>query len=65
MKILYAYLRNYRGLLGHYHVQSEKQDPGPAFQWDKVTNGARKLMGKPPLPNGDFINEPKTQMAQR
>ena len=35
---------NYHGLLGHYHVQENKQDPGPAFQWDKVTNGARALM---------------------
>ena len=37
-------LANYQGLLGHYHVQLDKQDPGPAFQWDKVTNGARALM---------------------
>jgi N-acetylmuramoyl-L-alanine amidase len=34
----------YQGLLGHYHVQTDKQDPGPAFQWDTVINGARKLM---------------------
>ncbi len=24
----------FKGILGHYHVQSEKQDPGPAFDWD-------------------------------
>ncbi len=53
-------LENYHGLLGHYHVQTNKQDPGPAFQWDKLTNGARKLMGLKPLPNGDIINNPKT-----
>ena len=38
--------QQYHGLLGHYHVQSEKQDPGPAFQWDKVITGARALMAK-------------------
>lgn len=26
----------YHGVLGHYHVQANKTDPGPAFQWDKV-----------------------------
>jgi N-acetylmuramoyl-L-alanine amidase len=34
----------YQGILGHYHVQIEKQDPGPAMQWDRVINGARALM---------------------
>jgi len=34
----------YQGVLGHYHVQTDKQDPGPAFQWDTVIIGARKLM---------------------
>lgn len=34
----------YRGVLGHYHVQLNKTDPGPAFQWDKVIDGARELM---------------------
>jgi hypothetical protein len=37
-------LAGYRGLLGHYHVQSNKVDPGPAFDWDKVVAGARRLM---------------------
>ncbi len=44
---------SYQGLLGHYHVQDNKEDPGPAFQWDRVINGARKLMGLKPLPPGD------------
>jgi N-acetyl-anhydromuramyl-L-alanine amidase AmpD len=35
---------NYHGVLGHYHVQSDKVDPGPAFNWDYVIGGARKLM---------------------
>jgi N-acetyl-anhydromuramyl-L-alanine amidase AmpD len=37
-------LANYKGLIGHYHIQKEKQDPGPAFDWDRVINGARRLM---------------------
>lgn len=35
---------NYHGLLGHFHVQTNKVDPGPAFQWDMVVNKARALM---------------------
>ena len=34
----------YNGILGHYHVQLNKVDPGPAFQWDRLIDGARKLM---------------------
>ena len=26
----------YHGILGHFHVQANKTDPGPAFQWDKI-----------------------------
>lgn len=37
---------SFQGVLGHYHVQRNKTDPGPAFQWDPVINGARALMGK-------------------
>jgi N-acetyl-anhydromuramyl-L-alanine amidase AmpD len=37
-------LKRYQGVLGHYHVQTNKVDPGPAFQWDKLIDGARKLM---------------------
>lgn len=33
----------YRGLLGHYHVQQNKVDPGPAFDWDRVIEGAQWL----------------------
>ena len=29
-------LRNYQGILGHYHIQTNKVDPGPAFQWDRI-----------------------------
>ena len=36
--------RRHTGVLGHYHVQKEKQDPGPAMQWDRLMADARKLM---------------------
>ncbi len=43
-------LKDYHGLLGHYHIQTNKTDPGPAFQWDLVVGGARRLLQeiKPP-----------------
>ncbi|MSU66840.1 MAG: N-acetylmuramoyl-L-alanine amidase [Opitutus sp.] len=36
-------LAKYQGVLGHYHIQTNKTDPGPALQWDKVIDGARRL----------------------
>ena len=41
-----AELRKYHGILGHYHVQTDKDDPGPAFQWDYVIGNAKKLLGE-------------------
>jgi len=32
------------GLIGHYHVQSNKQDPGPAFDWERVVREARAAL---------------------
>ena len=40
-------LNRYHGLLGHYHVQKNKVDPGPAFQWDRVVEGAHALLHPP------------------
>jgi len=37
-------LERYQGVLGHYHVQRNKVDPGPAFQWEKVIDGVRELI---------------------
>lgn len=34
----------YRGLLGHQHVQDNKSDPGPAFDWSRVVDGARSIL---------------------
>ena len=36
----------YQGILGHYHVQTNKVDPGPAFQWDRLIDSSRKLMAR-------------------
>ena len=39
-------LNAYQGLIGHYHIQIEKVDPGPAIQWDRLISESRKLMGR-------------------
>ena len=39
-----AQLAGYQGILGHYHVQTDKTDPGPALQWDTVIDGARAII---------------------
>jgi N-acetylmuramoyl-L-alanine amidase len=44
-----AQLKSYEGVLGHYHVQTNKNDPGPAFNWDYVITSAQKLMANEPL----------------
>jgi len=48
-KLPEAELKDYRGVLGHYHLQAEKVDPGPALQWDYVIGEARRLMKLPAL----------------
>lgn len=42
-----ARLADYHGILGHFHIQQNKVDPGPAFQWDKLVGEARMLMREP------------------
>lgn len=41
-----AALEKYQGILGHWHVQENKVDPGPALDWEKLIEGAREE-GKP------------------
>lgn len=41
-------LKNYQGLIGHFHIQTNKTDPGPAFNWDYVVKNARALLGSGP-----------------
>jgi N-acetylmuramoyl-L-alanine amidase len=31
------------GVVGHHHVGSHKQDPGPAFDWERVLSAARAI----------------------
>ncbi len=40
-------LKDYAGILGHHHIQTDKIDPGPAFQWDTLITQARSLMTEP------------------
>ncbi len=48
-----ADLKNYSGVIGHYHIQTNKTDPGPALDWERVIGGAKKILAadapKPPL----------------
>jgi N-acetyl-anhydromuramyl-L-alanine amidase AmpD len=39
-------LTRYQGILGHYHVQTNKVDPGPAFQWDRLISEAKAMLGR-------------------
>jgi len=32
----------YHGVLGHFHVQTNKVDPGPAFQWKKLFEAVKR-----------------------
>ena len=55
-------LAHYQGLLGHYHVQTDKVDPGPAFQWDDVVRGARRWL----LPSTSLDPEkPATRLMRK
>jgi N-acetylmuramoyl-L-alanine amidase len=35
---------SFRGLLGHYHVQDNKIDPGPAMDWEYLLAGIRQQL---------------------
>lgn len=48
-------LEKYQGLVGHFHIQTNKTDPGPAFQWDRVIGGARKMMSKDALSRSEAM----------
>jgi N-acetyl-anhydromuramyl-L-alanine amidase AmpD len=39
-------LQKFQGLIGHYHIQTNKTDPGPALDWDSVIGHARRLLGE-------------------
>lgn len=43
--------RDFRGILGHYHVQRNKSDPGPAFDWEPFLAAVRRRLDEmPPRP---------------
>ena len=56
-------LSGYHGLLGHFHIQTDKVDPGPAFQWDYVVTRARKLIGHEPTPEFQRVTRGKAPLA--
>lgn len=39
-----AEFAEYHGLLGHLHVQENKIDPGPAFDWERLVRDARRRL---------------------
>jgi N-acetyl-anhydromuramyl-L-alanine amidase AmpD len=59
-KLSDAALKSYQGVLGHYHIQTDKVDPGPAMDWDRVIGGARRILGieapQPPKPKGPWLS---------
>lgn len=42
-------LKYYHGVMGHYHIQTDKTDPGPALQWDFIIDKARAYLREPPV----------------
>jgi N-acetyl-anhydromuramyl-L-alanine amidase AmpD len=38
----------WRGVLGHWHVQENKTDPGPALDWERLLREARAVVGVEP-----------------
>ena len=45
-KLADADLKDYQGVLGHYHIQTNKVDPGPAFQWEYVITNAQNILSE-------------------
>ncbi len=43
-KLADSELKNYHGIMGHYHVQTNKIDPGPAFNWPNFISAVREEM---------------------
>ena len=35
-------MTGFSGLIGHYHVTTDKVDPGPAFDWERLIAGIRR-----------------------
>jgi N-acetyl-anhydromuramyl-L-alanine amidase AmpD len=50
----------YSGVLGHYHIQTNKDDPGPAMDWEHVIGGARKILAGAPEKKSERRLSPQT-----
>jgi N-acetyl-anhydromuramyl-L-alanine amidase AmpD len=37
----------FQGILGHFHVQTNKVDPGPAFRWEEFLSAVRAELARP------------------
>ncbi len=37
----------FRGILGHFHITADKQDPGPAFDWERFLEAVRAELAGP------------------
>ncbi|MCE9635928.1 MAG: N-acetylmuramoyl-L-alanine amidase [Planctomycetes bacterium] len=40
-------LTAFRGVLGHFHVQRDKTDPGPAFDWERISRALSAPVARP------------------
>jgi N-acetyl-anhydromuramyl-L-alanine amidase AmpD len=61
-------LKNYSGVLGHYHIQTNKTDPGPALDWERVIGGAQRILDlEPPgkIPSARSLRTPRAQEQWR
>ncbi len=38
----------WHGIVGHYHLTTEKLDPGPAFDWDRLLRSVQANLGPAP-----------------
>lgn len=63
-KLADAELAVYKGILGHYHIQTDKIDPGPAFQWDLVVDGAKEIVLASQLRKARFQPQQQQQLTQ-
>jgi N-acetyl-anhydromuramyl-L-alanine amidase AmpD len=45
--------KSYQGVMGHYHIQTNKTDPGPALDWDRIIEGAKAILKANPSKAAD------------
>ena len=58
-------LKNYQGVIGHYHIQANKNDPGPALDWERVVGGAQKILGLTPSAKNERTLSPRAREQWR